>query len=78
METYYFKRYRRIGPGHVTGTVIDEVKFTAESAAEAETSVRRKFGSGIAGAMNWEKDFALLEDGTGRVIAHWFDGAAIA
>jgi hypothetical protein len=53
------------------------VKFIAECAAEAETSTRRKFRSSIA-AMDWEKDFALLEDGTGRVIAHWFDGAAIA
>jgi hypothetical protein len=78
METYYFKRYRRIGPGHTTGTVIDEVKFTAESAAEAETSVRHKFGSGIAGAMNWEKDFARLEDEYGHVIAEWLNGFAHA
>jgi hypothetical protein len=77
METYYLKRYHRVGPGQTTGTLADEVKFMAESAAEAETSARRKFRSSIA-AMDWEKDFALLEDGTGRVIAHWFDGAAIA
>jgi hypothetical protein len=74
METYYFKRYRRTGPGHTVGTIIDEVKFTAESAAEAETGIRRRFGSGIAGAMDWEKDFARLEDEHGHAIAEWQNG----
>jgi hypothetical protein len=78
METYYFRRYRRTGPGHATGTVIDEVKFTAGSAAEAETSVRRRFGTGIAGAMDWNKDFARLEDEHGHAIAEWLNGFAHA
>ena len=78
MESYYFRRYRRTGPGHTTGTVTDEVNFTAESAAEAETSIRRRFGSGIAGAMDWDKDFARLEDKHGHAIAEWLNGFAHA
>ena len=60
-----------------TGTLADRIKFTAENAAEAETSVRRKFLYSVA-KMNWVSDFALLEDETGRIIAHWFDEAAVA
>jgi hypothetical protein len=69
METYYFRRYRRAGPRQTTGTVIDEVKIAAECATDAEAGIRRKFGSGIAGAMDWAKDFARLEDEDGHVIA---------
>ncbi|HEY4075764.1 MAG TPA: hypothetical protein VGM26_02420 [Rhizomicrobium sp.] len=76
METYCFRRYRRTGPGHTTGTVIDEVKFTAGSADEAETSVRHRFGS--VGAMDWDKDFARLEDEHGHAIAEWLNGFAHA
>jgi len=78
METYYFKRYRRTGPGHATGTVTDEVQFAADSAAQAQTSVRRRFGSGFGAAMDWEKDFARLEDQHGNVIAQWLNGFADA
>jgi hypothetical protein len=78
MQTYYFRRYRRAGPGQTTGTIIDEVKFTAESAIDAETSVRRRFGSGIAGAMDWKMDFARLEDEHGHIIVEWLHGFAHA
>jgi hypothetical protein len=78
METYYFKRYRRTGLGHATGTLTDEVKFTAESATEAQTSVRRRFGTRIAGAMDWKNDFARLEDEHGHAIAEWLNGFADA
>ena len=78
METYYFRRYRRTGPGHATGTVTDEVKFTAEGAAEAESSVRRRFGSGVAGTMDWQKDFARLEDENCNIIVEWQYGFAHA
>jgi hypothetical protein len=77
METYYLKRYHRVGPGQTTGTLTDRIKFTAESVAEAEASVRRKFFYSVA-KMDWVNDFALLEDATGRVVAHWFDEAAVA
>jgi hypothetical protein len=77
METYYLKRYLRAGPGQTTGTLTDRIKFTAENAAEAETSGKRKFFYS-AGKMNWERDFALLEDATGKIIAHWFDEASVA
>jgi hypothetical protein len=69
-ETYYFRRYRRIGPARTTGPLADEVKFTADSASEAEASVRRRVHSSI-GAMDWEKYFARLEDEYGHVIAEW-------
>ena len=71
METYYFKRYRRTGPARTSGIPIDEVKFTAGSAVEAEAGIRRRFGSGITGAMDWEKHFARLEDEHGHVIVEW-------
>jgi len=77
METYYLKRYVRAGPGQTTGTITDKIKFTAENAAEAEASSRRKFFYS-AEKMNWERDFALLEDATGKIIAHWFDEASVA
>jgi hypothetical protein len=77
MKIYYFKRYRRTELGHTTGAVMDEMKFTADSAAEAQIIVRRKFGSGIA-AMDWKKDFARLEDEHGNVIAEWLNGFAHA
>ena len=76
METYYLKQYHRAGPGQTTGTLIDRIMFTAENAAEAETSARRKFLYSAA-RMDWESDFARLEDATGRTIAHWFDEPAV-
>jgi hypothetical protein len=77
MQSYYFRRYRRAGQGQTTGTVIDEVKFTAESAVEAETRVRRLVGSGFD-AMDWQKDFARLEDEHGHVLVEWLNGFAHA
>jgi len=77
MQTYYFRRYRRAGPGQTTGAVTDEVKFTADSDDEAEAKVRRTFGSGFA-AMDWERDFARLEDEHGHVIVEWLHGFAHA
>jgi hypothetical protein len=77
METYYLKRYIRAGPGQTTGTLTDRIKFTAENAAEAETTSRRKFYYS-AEKMDWQRDFALLEDATGKIIAHWFDESSVA
>lgn len=74
MDTYHFRRYRRTAPGHATGTILDELSFTAGSATEAEASVRRRFGSGVAGAMDWQRDFARLEDSEGHIIAEWLHG----
>jgi hypothetical protein len=77
MQTYYFRRYHRTGPGHATGTLIDEVEFRAGSAAEAETSVRRRFSWGF-GAIDWEKEFVRLEDEYGHGIVEWLKGFAHA
>jgi hypothetical protein len=76
METYYLKLYHRAGPGQTTGTLTDRIKFTAETATEAETSVIRKFHFS-ASKMDWQKDFALLEDAAGSAIAHWFSEPAV-
>ena len=76
METYYLKQYHRAGPGQITGTLTDRIKFTAESDTEAKASVRRKFLFSAA-RMNWESDFACLDDASGKTIAHWFDEPAI-
>jgi hypothetical protein len=73
VETYYFRRYRRKVPGHNTGTVMDELSFKAGSAAEAEESVRGRFGSGIA-VMDWQRDFARLEDDEGHILRQWLSG----
>jgi hypothetical protein len=73
VETYYFRRYRRKVPGYNTGTVMDELSFKAGSAAEAEESVRGRFGSGIA-VMDWQRDFARLEDDEGHILRQWLSG----
>jgi len=73
MGTYYFRRYRRTAPGCNTGTIIDELSFSAESAFEAETHVRKHFGVGMV-AMNWQNDFARLEDDEGNVLIEWLRG----
>ena len=76
METYYCKRYRRVSPGASTGTVTDEMKFIAKMPPK-ESSIKRGFRSVIA-LMHWERDFATLEDASGRVVAMWLDGASFA
>jgi hypothetical protein len=73
VETYCFRRYRRKVPGHNTGIIIDELSFKAGSAAEAEASVRGRFGSGVA-VMDWQRDFACLEDDEGHVLREWLGG----
>jgi hypothetical protein len=77
METYYCKRYRRASPGATTGTVTDEMKFTAENVTDAVRSLKWGFQLGIA-RMDWEKDFATLEDASGHVVTTWLDGASFA
>jgi hypothetical protein len=75
--TYYLKRDRRTGPGYATGTLADEAKFRANSISEAETSVRRKFHS-VVMTLDWEKDFAKLQEEHGHVIVEWLNGFAHA
>ena len=77
METYYWKRYRRASPGATTGTATDEIKFTAKDVTEAVKSVKWGFQSGVA-RMDWEKDFATLEDTAGHIVTKWLDGESFA
>jgi hypothetical protein len=74
MERYTFKRYRRSAPGQASGTLMDALTFSASSAAEAEDKIRRKMFSGISPSMDWEKDFASLEDESGSVLVTWLHG----
>jgi hypothetical protein len=74
MQTYRCKRYRRSASGQNTGIVIDELTFQATSAAEAEDKIRRNFRSPLFGTMDWEKDFATLEDESGTVLVTWLHG----
>ena len=74
MPNFVCKGYRRSAPGAATGTLINELKFSAESAAEAEDKIRRNFRSPLFGAMDWEKDFATLEDDSGTVLMTWLHG----
>jgi hypothetical protein len=73
MERYTVKRYRRSAPGQDTGTLMDTLTFPANSAAEAEDKIRRNLLFRISG-MNWEKDFATLEDESGTVLVTWLHG----
>jgi hypothetical protein len=75
METYYCKRYRRSAPGQITGAVTDEVKFSADGAAEAERVAKRGLLSVISHT-DWERDFATLEDESGKIIVRWLDGGS--
>jgi hypothetical protein len=74
MQRYTLKRHRRSAPGQATGTLIDALTFSAASAAEAENKIRRNLFSGIAPPMDWEKDFATLEDESGIVLVTWLHG----
>ena len=48
----------------------DELRFSAASALEAESRMRRTLPSSL-GAMDWDKYFATLEDEDGRVLVTW-------
>lgn len=74
MQRYTCKHYRRSAPGQATGTLLDALTFSANSAAEAEDKIRRNLFSGIAPPMDWEKDFATLEDESGTVLVTWLYG----
>jgi hypothetical protein len=77
METYYCKRYRRSAPGQAIGIVTDEVKFSADDVAEAKRIVRGLFSGArsLHSHVDWERDFATLEDECGNIIAQWLDGS---
>jgi hypothetical protein len=72
--TFICKRYRRSAPGAATGALTDEWSFTASSAMEAETKMRRELLTPMWG-MDWENYFATLEDENGRLLARWLHGA---
>jgi hypothetical protein len=74
MPAFVCKRYRRSAPGAATGTVTDEWSFTASSAMEAETRMRRELLTPMWG-MDWENCFATLEDQDGTILATWLRGA---
>jgi len=72
MPDFVCKRYRRSAPGQDSGTVTDELRFSADSAAEAESRMRRMLPSSL-GAMDWENYFATLEDEDGQVLVKWLN-----
>jgi hypothetical protein len=73
MQRYTCKRYHRSAPGQATGTLMDALTFSAANAAEAEDKIRRNLLFCIAD-MDWEKDFAALEDESGTVLVTWLHG----
>lgn len=77
MEIYHCKRFIRFSAGDTHGTPTDTISFAAHDTAEAEKIVRRRYRPSIS-QMNWDKEFATLEDGAGNVIAQWRDGTAFA
>jgi hypothetical protein len=70
MPDFVCKRYRRSAPGAETGTLTDELRFTAATALEAESRMRRTLPSSL-GSMDWENYFATLEDEDGEVLVKW-------
>jgi len=74
MPTFVCKRYRRSAPSATTGTLMDELSFSASSALEAEAKVRRGLLSPAFGMMDWEKYFANLDDELGHELAVWHHG----
>ena len=70
MPKFFLKRYRRSRPGQDSGTVTDELSFTAATALEAESRMRRTLPSSQS-AMDWENYFATLEDEDGQVLVNW-------
>ena len=74
MAVYVCKHYRRSASGAETGTVVNEIRFEADSAAQAETRMRQSFRSSVMPAMDWDKNFATLEDENGHVLVTWLHG----
>ena len=74
MPTYVCKHYRRAAPGAETGTVLNEIRFEADSASAAETRIRQSSPASIMPSLDWNKDFALLEDENGHVLVTWSHG----
>jgi hypothetical protein len=74
MPIYVCKHYRRSAPGAKTGTVVNELRFEADSAAQAETRMRQSFRSPKMPPMDWDKDFATLETDSGHVLVTWLHG----
>jgi hypothetical protein len=73
MPTFVCKHYRRSAPDATIGTLADEITFSAPSAADAETKIRKLLTSGVA-PMDWHKHFATLEDDSGHVLVTWLHG----
>jgi len=74
MPVYICKHYRRSAPDATTGTLADEITFSAPSAADAEARMRKLLTSGVA-PMDWHKHFATLEDDAGHILVKWLHGA---
>lgn len=74
MAVYACKHYRRSAPGAETGTVLNEIRFEADSAQSAETRMRQNFRAPIFPPMDWDRDFATLEDENGHVLVTWNHG----
>jgi hypothetical protein len=70
MQTYLWRRYRRSAPGLESGTITDEVRFSASSVQEAENHVRCMRQSSL-GPMDWDSYFATLEDEEGLRLTTW-------
>ena len=68
MPDFVCRRYRRSAPDQDSGTVIDELRFSAASAAEAENRIRRMLPSS---PMGWKNHFATLEGEDGQVLVKW-------
>jgi hypothetical protein len=73
MPTYVCKHYRRSAPDATTGTLADEITFSAPSAVDAEARMRKLLTSGVA-PMDWRNHFATLEDDAGQVLVAWLHG----
>lgn len=68
MPDFVCKRYRRSAPDQDSGTVTDELRFSAANAAEAEKRMRRFLP---LSSMDWKIHFATLEDEDGQVLVKW-------
>jgi hypothetical protein len=74
MPVYVCKHYRRNAPGADTGTVQNEIRFEADSAAQAESRIRQGFRAAVMAEPDWEREFATLEDEYGHVLVTWRHG----
>ena len=74
METYSCKRYRRAAPGQARGVLTDTLTCTARDAAEAARFVARSLQPGGIARMDWDRDFATLENEAGTALTIWLDG----